>query len=670
MLKRLENNKVVTLKLFGITLYKRKKTDSNSYEKKFLNYFLTIYTDKNKKIIKLCGIVIYKRKKIGPYSYEKKFLNYFLIMHKDKNKKITKLCGIIIYSSENQKQLIKAIDETDLGKEINKDSFFDLNNIDKLFEKISIVSFDIFDTLLIRPFVEPTDIFGYIEEVYKEEGFKKARIKAEKASRIINKNKEEITLDDIYENITPEYKKYKEIELKTEFNLLKAHPINFKIYKKAMELNKKIIFVSDMYLPESFLEKVLKKNGYDVNNNLFVSSTYEKCKSGGLFDIVIRTLKVAPNKIIHIGDNEEADIISANKMKMKTLYVEKYMNVFFNKNKNKKIKSFYSNNKTIQSSLLCSLMAQYQYTNKNYWNELGYFYGGALANGYVQFIQKKAIKNKLDGLLFVSRDGFILREVYNKIFSEEDRLDNYYIKAPRILNLICFADYSNNEQYLKNLLMYFKKYINSISISDDYEKNKESLKKNKKHIELITNKNKKEYQDYISTLNITKNKLACVDMTTGAFSSLNFLKKFFENKILLGFYSGTFNEKSEIKYETFFEDNFNHNDLKLVILSELLITSTELPISGMEKGKFVYNECLEAKERSLVIGDIIEGILQFTDDYMKTFNNKINFDNKFIYELLDNYVSNISPEDSFHLKNVVHTEDPLNKENKKIVDIF
>lgn len=58
-------------------------------------------------------------------------------------------------------------------------------NIYDEIKKHDIISFDIFDTLLVRPYVKPTDMFIHIEKLYKAEGFHENRIKAEKLSRLL-----------------------------------------------------------------------------------------------------------------------------------------------------------------------------------------------------------------------------------------------------------------------------------------------------------------------------------------------------------------------------------------------------------------------------------------------------------------------------------------------------
>lgn len=112
-------------------------------------------------------------------------------------------------------------------------------NIYEEIKKHEIISFDIFDTLLIRPYVKPTDLFLHIEKLYKIKGFHKNRIEAEKLARGKYIDCEEITLNQIYEEIDDRYKGFKEIEIELEERILTIHKENKKIYDYALSIGKK-----------------------------------------------------------------------------------------------------------------------------------------------------------------------------------------------------------------------------------------------------------------------------------------------------------------------------------------------------------------------------------------------------------------------------------------------
>ncbi|MBO5599516.1 MAG: hypothetical protein J5897_00555, partial [Candidatus Methanomethylophilus sp.] len=114
-----------------------------------------------------------------------------------------------------------------------------------------VVAFDVFDTLITRPFMRPTDLFLFMEAEYQAEGFAKARVLAEKLAR--KEIRQEVNLDEIYSLMDGKYRSLeeKEIELETEFSV--ADPYAKALYESVLAQGKRVILVSDMYLPESVL---------------------------------------------------------------------------------------------------------------------------------------------------------------------------------------------------------------------------------------------------------------------------------------------------------------------------------------------------------------------------------------------------------------------------------
>ena len=73
-----------------------------------------------------------------------------------------------------------------------------------------------------------------------------------------------------------------------------------------------IIAVSDMYLPSAFLLSVLREKGYTAISEVFVSCEENACKDGGaLFRKVMQKMGIKAGQMVHIGDNHQADIVSA-----------------------------------------------------------------------------------------------------------------------------------------------------------------------------------------------------------------------------------------------------------------------------------------------------------------------------------------------------------------------
>lgn len=139
-----------------------------------------------------------------------------------------------------------------------------------------ISSFDIFDTVLTRLVIDPTDIFkicgdralnfGWLE--ISAESFRQLRVNAEQRSRLFYEGGE-VSLDEIYRELANSLEipieiidKLKELELTVESEYLVAVPQADDLMTEARRSHSQILFLSDMYLPQEFLESQLKNMAF------------------------------------------------------------------------------------------------------------------------------------------------------------------------------------------------------------------------------------------------------------------------------------------------------------------------------------------------------------------------------------------------------------------------
>lgn len=189
------------------------------------------------------------------------------------------------------------------------------------------ISFDVFDTCLTRLVALPTDVFTLMApDVAKligeamsqrwREDFVWARVRGESLARERNSSGE-VDLASIWPIVKeilnlPEYD-YEGLELYWEERVSVAIPKAKSEIQAARAARAKIIFVSDMYLPSSFIHKLLVKHGFlQQGDHLFVSSDFNATKSSGkLFQLISENLGVKSNQILHYGDNKLSDYDSA-----------------------------------------------------------------------------------------------------------------------------------------------------------------------------------------------------------------------------------------------------------------------------------------------------------------------------------------------------------------------
>ena len=153
---------------------------------------------------------------------------------------------------------------------------------------VSVISFDIFDTLLVRPAGSEDVRFGLLDRRFGElsashTNFAGIRKLAEEQLRrqIIRGelSKEDVTLDEIYGVIRSDFliapdlaDAMKEEEFLMERRLCRPRASGAELYRRALLTGKKVILISDMYLTADRIRILLDGAGYRDDAGLFVSS--------------------------------------------------------------------------------------------------------------------------------------------------------------------------------------------------------------------------------------------------------------------------------------------------------------------------------------------------------------------------------------------------------------
>ena len=292
------------------------------------------------------------------------------------------------------------------------------NDILKIPEKCKFISFDIFDTLLIRNCNNCIDVFKYIEKKYNINNFCSKRVNAEQKARRISLF-EEITLHEIYsqysfENEDISLDELMKIEIDTEKNFLVKNLKYYELYKILLKKGYKIIITSDMYLPKNVINDILYENGYKGYFKLYLSSDLLKTKAtGSMFKYILSELNIKPNEIIHFGDNIKSDFLIPKKMGIKTYLVHQ------------KKKNHYND---LDFSIFNNFIENTA-DSKEYYSQFGYECFGPFLYEYVKWLKEKFIKNDISKVYFLSRDGYIMKEAFDII--NNDNIESLYLEVSR-----------------------------------------------------------------------------------------------------------------------------------------------------------------------------------------------------------------------------------------------
>lgn len=298
-------------------------------------------------------------------------------------------------------------------EKLNTKSSIDTAGIIKQIEAYDIVSFDIFDTLLKRNVKKPTDVFKYMEKKYNKVGFFEERIAAEKKARN-RKNGKEVTLREIYNELSYDFSKE---ELETESELLVINDWIMPVYKKAME-SKTVIIISDMYLPESFVVSILKREGIVGYKKLYLSSSIGKTKhSGELFDFVINELG-KNKKIIHIGDSFKSDYMILKNKEIDFIHIPG--NVLKN--------TFKLKDCGIESNIINSFLNNTLPIDQSDYYCFGYEKFGMFLWGYSKWLHESIKGSDINDVYFFSRDGLIMKKAFDTLYND---VQTHYLEVSR-----------------------------------------------------------------------------------------------------------------------------------------------------------------------------------------------------------------------------------------------
>ena len=190
-----------------------------------------------------------------------------------------------------------------------------------IIDDMAVVTFDIFDTLLCRTVLRPTDVFRLMDEKAGDKPylFSEERVKAEQELGITNYN-----LDEIYHQIMEnngeseeEIRRLKELEIETETRVLRKRNTMCELLEYAHRQGKKVYLLSDMYISGEIIKEILYKKGIEHYDGLYVSTDYRTSKEEGLFEILKKENKIEVSEWLHIGDNPVSDINTAAKSGIK-----------------------------------------------------------------------------------------------------------------------------------------------------------------------------------------------------------------------------------------------------------------------------------------------------------------------------------------------------------------
>ena len=254
------------------------------------------------------------------------------------------------------------------------------------------VAFDVFDTLIKRDVAVPTGLFRLMGD-----DFYAARIRAEREARAAQSR--EITLAEIYAR--PCLARYDAAaECAAELAACAANKPVLDAVQTLKKQGKKLYYISDMYLPQTQIDAMLRRCGYPCFDGGFVSCTYGVQKrSGRLFKRFLQETGLTAKQLLFIGDSWRADVAGAALAG---------------------IVAWHLPTPPAPADDAAAFVENRLPQQQSDGESLGFSVLGLLAVAFCQWLHARRAARPEARLYFLARDMYLMRDVYHTLYPQEE----------------------------------------------------------------------------------------------------------------------------------------------------------------------------------------------------------------------------------------------------------
>ena len=283
---------------------------------------------------------------------------------------------------------------------------------------------DVFDTLLMRRTLEPQDVFYLTALSAYDQGILFEREQIQRFAQV--RSEEQVrhgTLHEIYEGVAEclgldrmTSDLLAQLEIDTERKVLVPRRSVADMLVYARNCGKKVVLVSDMYLPSAVIRAFLDENGIHGYDDIVVSGERGLSKPEGLFALVKKEYFGDAGQIVQIGDDPAADKYSADRAGFTSVLVPTPYG-------RRDILDTGSEAENTVERLLYGMILAEKYADpgrpEGSRQDALYDYGfcslaPAIIGWTVWFLQQLQSQS-VEKVLFAARDGYLFRESYDRL---------------------------------------------------------------------------------------------------------------------------------------------------------------------------------------------------------------------------------------------------------------
>ena len=570
----------------------------------------------------------------------------------------------------------------------------------KKIDVADIISFDLFDTLVVRQTLFSDDVVRYVDKKLQEEGFiipdfYRKRMASEKE---LSKNRAP-SLTEIYEHMLAKVnsadkqsvitEKLADLEWKLDFDLLFPRKDVCDIFRKAVLDGKKVYIVSDSYYSRSQLIQILKKCGITEYTDVISSSDYGLGKTQGLYDVLKKS--AIGKSFLHIGDDIVADIESAQKHGFETCRLQSALDLLEmtgNLGLSRHMNSL-CDRLRIGMFIAKLFNSPFQFERDDRHIEIsdaydvGYLICAPMISDFVLWFYEQVKRQEFKNVWFSARDGYLFKKMYSELLKEQNQDDDsVYFLTSRVAAIRAGMrdksdfEYVDNMKFSGDLKQNLKERfgIDSDDISsDDLSDDESGLLRYKRPIMQRAKIAYKNYQKYLRSFCIKEGNVAFFDFVAKGTSQM-YVQRLLHNQ-LKGFYFLQLEAENMLDkgldicsfYEGIKSDLCAIYDNYYIL--ETLLTAPHPSVQGFDEyGNPVYASETRSEKDICCFERAQEGTLDYFRTYILLCPQTERIVNRELDELLLKLIHEIKITDEDFLDLVV--EDPFFNRMTNIIDVL
>lgn len=384
-------------------------------------------------------------------------------------KRIAKDVIVPVYYADGRLACLSDKDTSYEQNEYWQSSYQELK--DKI-DKVEVVSFDIFDTLIMRKIFSPEDVFRLLEEKVRVElklDCEIANVRAQAASMCGSY----ATINEIYQYIKQQTNlidkniiDIMQLEKDIDIDLCITRRDIADLYEYCLTCGKEVYLISDMYYTLQDIKRILDKCGVKVpdDEHIWISCEKKADKVSGSLWEKYSKLVSKDIRCLHIGDNKTGDAKNPVIYGIDSYYIMSAKDMLMKSS----ISELASSVNTVSDSIclglvaaklfnspfaLCSTNGKVSYDDSEIY---GYCVYGPLLEKFLIWLYYNSRKDGIDKLLFFARDGYFLEKDY-KVVSEllNDGYEQDWCYLPISRRLIYMATMENEDDFKRVVAFHY-----------------------------------------------------------------------------------------------------------------------------------------------------------------------------------------------------------------------